>query len=73
VEDYKFPDYPVVPKQPAVFDGDLMPGTPDFRNIVPANEPFPGPTPLWLKLVAFGSIAFIVVSIVLLVVLHSTH
>lgn len=82
IPNYTFPDHPVVPTQPAVFDdhrNDYMWAaakdavlTPTGEIDPPANVPFPGPTPLWLKLVAFGSIAFIVVSIVL-VILHSTH
>lgn len=75
IPNYTFPDYPVVPTQPAVFDDHVLTSTGEGSptwNPPPANVPFPGPTPLWLKLIAFGSIAFIVVSIVL-VILHSTH
>lgn len=74
IPNYTFPDHAVIPTQPAVFDypTDLMPGTPDFRNPPPANEPFPGPMPLWLKLALFCGVAATTV-ILVLAILHGGH
>lgn len=71
-----FPDKPVIPTQPAVFDGNTETGyytyeSPDY-NPPPANEPFPGPAPLWLKLALFGGVAVMTI-IIVLAIIHCGH
>ena len=84
-----FPDKPIVPTQPAVFDGvckDPDCSVPQIYGehihgrdetlfpavLSPANEPFPGPMPLLLKLALFCGVGLAAILIVLAILLK-TH